>query len=163
MYDFVDYESLDDFVELVGDEMDSFAHDARCLPIQPQPMTDCPVLMCTEVVEEMILIPVCIQTHFPGLDVTYWADFVEPEVSLDYIKGLLRNDWVEGSRIFIGESITALQDHTIERPRSGHLIRVVRPGRRVSPIVSCGAKLADRALFLRNVDVEGFPEDDEDY
>ena len=157
-----DIDTVEDFLDQVEEEMEAFPEAAQCLPVQPQPMTSFPVLLWVpRGIDLALRVPVCVQIHFLGLDVRYWMDFVEPELSFDHVKDLLHNDWVEGSKIFVGASHQALPEHVVVRPLPGDLIRVVRPGRRLSPLITLDSKLQHKSLYLRDVELEGFPDDED--
>ena len=147
----------DDLVEQTEDEWDAAAKGYRCYAIYPQPALDYPAVLAAPVQHQRLQrVPVCLQVHDALGKTDCWIEFFDPLVSLDDVSDVLADAWRPDMQVFVRDSTVALSDCSCPL-RAGDLLRIFHRGAARTRITSVEAKLQRPDLFLRRLDVEGFP------
>ena len=156
-------DSLDDLVEFVEDEVDSFRDCARVYPVMPQPAARYPVLVqVPHVADHIGLIGVCVQLCRPGQQRRFWMDYFFPDFQVDDIRLALGDDWPFEAKIHVGLRHRYLRSDENIRLQHGELITVQTTASAFPRFTTLRAKLDTPPSHFDNLDSCGFPLDDTD-
>ena len=149
----------EDLAEIAEFESDVGDYNLTCVPLAPQPHRDFPVLVCAPFNFRQIgQIPVCFELFYAQEGSQVWMEFVDPVIRLDDIEYLMAIEWRDGSTVLVGNSLQPLGTRDVAIS-PGALIRILRPGGRRLCCNTLTDKLRRPDLFLRRLDVAGFPTD----
>ena len=121
-----------DLVEQTASACDALLHGQRFCEVVPQPCVDYFVLLSFPMEHDSLArIPVCVQMHGPrGHDMTevprFWCDFYESPLHYSDVAASLANEWLPGSRVFVGAEQKQLRQSGLTIV-PGDLVYIVRP------------------------------------
>ena len=146
--------------EEIAEALELHSQGLCAVVVEPQPRSEHPVVLAVPFgVDAPVRTPVCIEIHHGHPSVTFWLDFIDQPLCLESVQQMLGCDWVAGSNVVVGLTVSPLQADEQREVQDGTLIRVFLPRRRLCAAATLSDKLCDPESHFRILETEGPPDE----